>query len=254
MHLELLGRDKDDAGCDLPPRVIFVTTSDFNENLNALLSIFMWQAIFLPMNTADRHYKGALARPVRLIFDEFRNIGKLASFVQTIAVVRSRNIDVSIIVQSLAQIEDVYGKEGAATIRENCPTTVYLGGGRGWTSAKQISEEIGKETVIKTDWSKQGAGLGTSATRSRNSIQRDVYDPHEIATLSDQNAIVLIGDREAIEDGKSWCYNHPCYDPKYMAEHSDYFFDYKAWKAAGSPLGRDVDVWEEAYWKERGMA
>ncbi len=86
----------------------------------------MWQAIYLPMSTADTRNSGKLPRPVPLVFDEFKNIGKTGSFVQTVAVVRSRNIDVAIMLQNASQLEEVYGKEEAATIRGNCATTVYL--------------------------------------------------------------------------------------------------------------------------------
>ena len=85
-----------------------------------------WQAIYLPMSTTDTRNSGKLPRPVSLVFDEFKNMGKTGSFVQTVAVVRSRNIDVAIMLQNASQLEEVYGKEEAATIRGNCATTVYL--------------------------------------------------------------------------------------------------------------------------------
>ena len=105
-------------------------SSNFNDNLNALLLIMMWQAIYLPMTTEGAQNSGKLHRPVSIVFDDFKNIGKLGSFVQTIAVVRSRYNDVAIMLQNTSQLEEVYGKEGAATIRGNCATTVYLGGRR----------------------------------------------------------------------------------------------------------------------------
>ena len=199
IHLERLGQVEDEWGA-LRPRIIFVVSSDFNDNLNALPSIMMWQAICLSMSTADTRNSGKLPRPVPLVFDEFKNIGKIGSFVQTIAVVRSRNIDVAIMLQNASQLEEVYGKEGAATIRGNCATTVYLGDERDFATAKQISEGTGKETFYKYDWSRQGSGIGVTSTRQRNSIERDVYDPNEVSTPSATKVLVLIGDKQPIVD------------------------------------------------------
>ena len=250
IHLERLGQVEDEWGRPLKPRVIFVITSDFNDSLNSLLSIMMWQAIYLPMSTADTRNAGRLPRPVSLIFDEFRNIGKLGSFIQTIAVVRSRNIDVSIMLQTASQLEEVYGREGAATIRGNCATTLYLGGGHDVTTAKAISEEIGKATVYKEDWSKQGSGIGATGSRQRSSLARDVYDPTEVATLPATKALVMIGQEQVIEDDKSLVWEHRNYDPTYMGEDPKRRFDYRAWKEAGRPMGKDLARWEEAWFKE----
>lgn len=247
IHLERLGQVEDEWGRALRPRVIFVVSSDFNDNLNALLSIMMWQAIYLPMSTADTRNSGKLPRPVSLVFDELKNIGKIGSFVQTIAVVRSRNIDVAIMLQNASQLEEVYGKEGAATIRGNCATTVYLGGGRDFATAKQISEETGKETVYKYDWSRQGSGIGATSTRQRNSLARDVYDPNEVSTLPATKALVLIGDKQPIVDDKSLVWEHRNYDPTYMGTEPERAFDYLAWKRAGRPMGDDLASWESAH-------
>ena len=247
IHLERLGQVEDEWGRPLRPRVIFVVSSDFNDNLNALLSIMMWQAIYLPMSTADTRNSGRLPRPVSLVFDEFKNIGKIGSFIQTIAVVRSRNIDVAIMLQNASQLEEVYGKEGAATIRGNCATTVYLGGGRDFATAKQISEESGKETVYKYDWSRQGQGLSATSTRQRSSLARDVFDPNEVSTLPASKALVLIGDKQPIVDDKSLVWEHRNYDPTYMGMDPERAFDYLAWKEAGRPMGESLAAWEEAW-------
>ena len=244
LRLETLGQEADAAGRPLPPRVVFVISSDFKDDLNSLLSILMWQAIFLPMEAADSGGGGALPRPVSLVFDEFGNVGKLPSFKRCVAVVRSRNIDVSIVVQSLSQLDDVYGKDAAVTIRENCPTTLFLGGGGGLSSAEQVSREAGKETDVKTSWSRRGAGLAAEQTRSRDSLGRDVFDPHEVRSLPFRKALVLMGGKEAILDDKSLVWECSRYDPRYMARDPELSFDYAAWREAGRPLGEAALAWE----------
>jgi len=243
VHLELLGQTKMPDGTPRPPTVTFVITSDFDGSLNCLMSLFAWQAINLPLRAADAA-GGVLPRPVSLIFDEFKNIGKLPSFSQCISVVRSRDVDLTVILQNLSQLESVYGEEDAATIRGNCPTTLYLGGGRDYATAEQISKETGTSTIVKTDWSRRGDGLTADYTRNRNSMERAVYTADEVALLPSTRALVLMGDRPVIEDDKSWCFEHPRYDPVYQARPpAKRRFDYVAWRRAGQPLGEAADAW-----------
>lgn len=245
LGLAMLGQPVDAEGKPRPPRATFVTVSDFDPSLNSLLSLFVWEAIFMPMRAADGTPGGRLPRPVSLILDEFGNTGKLPGFTQCIAVVRSRNIDVSIMLQSLAQLDEIYGEHAAQIIRDNCPTTVYLAGGRSPSSAERISKEAGKATVIKTDVSVRGAGLTAERTRNRTSIARDVLDPHEVSTLPDDDALVLMGSKEPVVDRKAHVWDHPRYDPRYMAERPERAFDYEAWRAAGRPLGETARKWAE---------
>lgn len=243
LRLDMLGQCRDEAGRELPPRVVFVSSSDYKETLSPLLSILMWQAIFLPMEVADGRCGGRLPRPVSVILDEFKNVGKLPSFEKCIAVARSRDIDLTVIVQSLSQIEEVYGEKGAITIRENCPTTLLLAGGRGYDTAEHISREAGKGTYDKASLSRRGSGLDRDVTRSEDLFGRDVIDAHEVATMDASKAIVLIGDKEVIVDEKARVWDHPRYDPDYMGEHAPRRFDYGAWRAAGRPLGADAAAW-----------
>ena len=248
LELAMLGQSHDEHGNKRPPRVTFIIMSDFDESLNCLLSILMYQAINGPMHTADDKNHGVLPRPVSIIMDEFKNVGKMPSFPQCIAVVRSRNIDCSIILQNLSQLKEMYGENDAATIRGNCPTTVYLGGGRDWATAKQFAEESGKETITTQTSSLRGLVLTGEKTISTQTMGREVYDASEIATLSSKKALVWMGDKQVIKDAKSWCYEHKRYSKDYQgippAKRS---FDYLSWKNAGRPLGEEALIWKREY-------
>ena len=52
----------------------------------------------------------------------------IPEFDKLISVIRSREIYVSLIVQSLSQLEDLYGQAKAQTIINNCDHCLYLGG------------------------------------------------------------------------------------------------------------------------------
>ncbi len=66
--------------------------------------------------------------PVRIIFDDFATNTRISGFDNLMSVIRSRNISASIIIQSLSQLEVLYGKAKSTTIVNNCDTCLYLGG------------------------------------------------------------------------------------------------------------------------------
>ena len=72
-------------------------------------------------------YNGRLPVHVRMLLDEFANIGQIPQFEKLIATIRSREISASIILQSKSQLKAIY-RDNADTIEGNCDTTLFLGG------------------------------------------------------------------------------------------------------------------------------
>ena len=174
LRLDLLGMREDECGEPLPPRVVFVVSSDTSRSLRPIVSLAMWQAVRLPVRAAMRLPARRLPRHVSIVLDEFANVGELEGFVQAVSVVRSRNMNVEIILQSDSQLEDVYGERSARTIRANCATKVLLGGVRDMGTARMFSEELGKMTVYKRESSSQRSASGPSSSESMTSLSRDV--------------------------------------------------------------------------------
>ena len=80
----------------------------------------MYSQLFnLLCDKADDFYGGRLPVHVRLILDEFANIGQIPNFDKLIATIRSREISASIILQSQSQLKTIY-KDAADTIVGNC--------------------------------------------------------------------------------------------------------------------------------------
>ena len=80
----------------------------------------MYSQLFTTLcERADDYYGGRLPVHVRLILDEFANIGQIPQFEKLIATIRSREISASIILQSQAQLKSAY-KDNADTIAGNC--------------------------------------------------------------------------------------------------------------------------------------
>ena len=124
---------------------LFVIISDTDDTFNFVVSILYTQLFNLLCDKADDEYGGRLPVHVRVIADEFANIGQIPQFDKLIATIRSREISASIILQSQSQLKAMY-KDSADTILGNCDTTLFLGG-KEKTTLKEMSELLGKETI-----------------------------------------------------------------------------------------------------------
>lgn len=201
MDLDTLG-DKDTKS------VIFGILSDTDKTLSFLFAIMMWQCIDQLCRKALIDYGGRLPTPVHFIFDEFANIGTIPQIEETIAVTRSRNIGITIILQSMAQLESKYDKK-AKTIIDCCDTTLFLGGKSNSTN-KEISEMIGKQTIRQKTY---GSSTGQSSSSSKNTQigSRDLIDAAEIGKMSRRKAILLIAGTNPLMDTKYDPRKHPRY-------------------------------------------
>ena len=124
---------------------LFLIMSDTDTTFNFVIAMLQSQLFNLLCDKADDVYGGRLPVHVRVIADEFANIGQIPQFDKLIATIRSRKISASIILQSQSQLKAMY-KDSADTILGNCDTTLFLGG-KEKTTLKEMSELLGKETI-----------------------------------------------------------------------------------------------------------
>ena len=124
---------------------LFLIMSDTDTTFNFVIAMLQSQLFNLLCDKADDEYGGRLPVHVRVIADEFANIGQIPQFDKLIATNRSREISASIILQSQSQLKAMY-KDSADTILGNCDTTLFLGG-KEKTTLKEMSELLGKETI-----------------------------------------------------------------------------------------------------------
>ena len=136
MELDMIGDQK---------TAMFVIISDTDDTFNFVVAIMYTQLFNLLCDKADDEHGGRLPYHVRLLLDEFSNIGQIPKFDKLIATIRSREISASIILQSQSQLKTIY-KDAAETILGNCDTMLFLGGKESST-LKEISETLGKETI-----------------------------------------------------------------------------------------------------------
>lgn len=108
---------------------LFLTISDTDRSMDRLADAFMTQAIQILSKVADRNVEThRLDIPVRFYLDDFATNLYIPNFDKIVSVIRSREISVSIILQSLSQLTSLYGEARSHTIMNNCDHMVYLGG------------------------------------------------------------------------------------------------------------------------------
>ena len=108
--------------------VLFINVSDTDRAFDKITGLILRQAFKTLCKTADSNSDGALERPVRFYLDDFATSTVIEDFDKLISVIRSRNIAVSIILQSIVQLETIYERAKASTIITNCDHLLYLGG------------------------------------------------------------------------------------------------------------------------------
>ncbi|MFR3054020.1 MAG: VirD4-like conjugal transfer protein, CD1115 family [Eggerthella lenta] len=190
-------------------RAVFVVSSDTSSTFSFMLAITLWQTVNMLCDKADALPGGSLARPVHFICDEFANVGRLPDIEHVVSVIRSRNVYMSIILQSFAQLKSAYGDD-AQTIVDNCDTLLYLGG-KSVDTQKMISEMIGKETV-EVNAQNVSRGNGGSTTTNTSYIERDLMQASEVGRMGRDRALVLFSNAAPLRDSKYPTQRHPRYE------------------------------------------
>lgn len=123
---------------------LFLTVSDTDRSMDKLVNLFYTQAFHALCHSADRDYPDhRLPVPVRFMLDDFAAGTVIPDFDNLTSVIRSREISVSIVIQSLTQLESLYGKDKAMTIVNNCDNCLYLGG-QDVNTAKFMAEKMNR--------------------------------------------------------------------------------------------------------------
>ena len=105
---------------------VFIVVQDEKKTYHSLVTIFLKQCYETLVRVAQENPGGKLKYRTNFLMDEFANMPPLSDVDSMVSAARSRNIRLSFIIQNFSQLNDVYGKEKAETIRGNCGNTIYL--------------------------------------------------------------------------------------------------------------------------------
>lgn len=193
---------------------LFLIMSDTDSTFNFVIALLESQVFNLLCDKAYEVYGGSLPVHVRFILDEFANIGQIPEFEKKIAVLRSREISASIILQSQAQLKTIY-KDAAETIISNCDSTLFLGG-KEKSTLKEISELLGKETIDSFNTS-ENRGTQISHGLNYQKLGKELMSQDELAVMDGGKCIFQLRGVRPFFSDKFDITKHPRY--KYLADY-----------------------------------
>lgn len=178
---------------------LFCVIPDNDTSFNFLVSMMYTQIFQRLFRLADDKYHGRLPVPVHLLMDEFANIALPDDFEKILSVMRSRNVCVSIILQTISQLKTLY-KDSWETITGNCDELLFLGSNEA-TSTKYLSEKLGKETIDTNTFGRTKGRNDSYSTNYQNS-GRELMTADEIGKMDNNYAIVFIRGEDPVYDRK----------------------------------------------------
>lgn len=190
----------------------FVITSDQHPAFDFLAVLFYSMLFIKLVDHAHEQQDGRLPIPVNFILDEFSNIGAIPDFTKKISTVRKYGINITVIIQNIAQIQNRYPKGQWEEIIGNCNTFVFLGCDDS-TTANYISDNTGIATVVVNSKShdrtamtglksldyKESSGLG----------KRAIMTPDEVKQMPADEAILFIHGQKPLKVKKFFYWEHP---------------------------------------------
>lgn len=192
----------------------FCITSDQDSTFDFLASLFFSFLFIRLVRFADNHGEnGKLPVPVNFVLDEFPNIGAIPDFKKKISTTRSRGINISVIFQNLAQLQNRYPDGAWQEILGNCDTQLFLGCTDDVT-AKLVSDRTGEVTVAVASKSKKLNSWRVSDytpeyREARSLGKRKLLTPDEILRLPVNEALVIMRGQKVLKVEKYDYTNHP---------------------------------------------
>lgn len=141
---------------DGEPTVIFISYKDEESLHYEVISMFLTN-LYTELIAVARRKGTSLQRPFYFLLDEFGNLPQFNDFDKVISACAGRNIWFLLILQSYAQLNNVYGQETAEIIKDNLNTHIFFGTNNPETK-REFSEECGKKTIISPVSALNGSG------------------------------------------------------------------------------------------------
>ena len=164
---------------------IFIIMPEEDSSKYFMVSLIIQQLYREILAVADEN-GGKLKNRVVFYCDEFGTLPKIESAEMMFSASRSRLVSIVPIIQSLAQLEKNYGKEGAEIIVDNTQLTVFGGFAPNSETAQVLSKSLGSKTVLSGSVSQSK----NDPSRSLQMIERPLMTAEELKALPKGTFIV----------------------------------------------------------------
>ena len=206
----------------------FFIISDTDTTYNFIVALAFSQMFNLLCERADDVHGGRLPHHVRVLWDEAANTGQVPNLEKLVAVIRSREVSLTLFYQAQSQCKAIY-KDNAETIMGNMDSVVFLGG-REHSTVKEISEAwLGKQTIsMQTD--SRSRGQSESYSQNTQRLGRELMTMDELTTMPGDKCIIQLRGLR------------PFFSPKYdLKQHPNYRYTAEADKKNSFDLSRLIN-------------
>lgn len=173
---------------------LFLKIPDEKDTRHTLAAAFILCIYKALIKKASTREDLSLPRNVYFILDEFGNMPKIDKFDKMITVGRSRKIWFNMVVQSYAQLDNVYGKTVGDIVKSNCGMKMFIGS-NDIETCKEFSELCGNCTVSTTSVSRSMGAKEGEANYSTSIQTRPLIYPSELQKINNKtdtgNAIIV---------------------------------------------------------------
>lgn len=188
---------------------LFLVMPDNDQSFNFLISMFYTQLFDILIRIADHKCHGSLPIHVRLWADEFYAGPKPTNTEVLMGTIRSRNLSIVPILQSIAQIKAVFPQEKWEVFLDNCAVMIYLGSGpAAFSTHEYISKLLGEMTI---DTRNDGVTTGSHGSSSLNNQRagRGLMTPGEVKRLDRKKCLIFMEGQYPILDWKNLPFETP---------------------------------------------
>ena len=165
---------------------IFVIMPEENPNTFFMISLIIQQLYREILAMADEN-GGKLKNRCVFFCDEFGTLPKIESAEMMFSASRSRRLQIVPIIQSFAQLDKNYGKEGAEIIVDNTQLTLFGGFAPNSSSAETLSKALGSRTVMSGSVSRSK----NDPSQSLQMIERPLMTPDELKSMPKGQFVVM---------------------------------------------------------------
>ena len=172
------------------PTVIYIIVPDEDKTYYSLITIIVGLLYRELVKLANSNENKKLPIQIDWLLDEFANCPPLSDIEAIVSVARSRGMRFQFFIQSFSQLDNVYGKEVAQIILDNCGLAYLKTNTQ--ESAELISKFLGKKTIKSNSVSQSIGKLDSSGNMSTSLMGRELLTPEEVKQLHHKTIIFPI--------------------------------------------------------------
>ncbi len=188
------------------PTAIFLICPDENTTRHFFASLFIRNLLNELIDLAEDH-NGLLPRTVLNLWDEWGNMPPIKDADTLFTAARSRGIRSLVALQSMAQLDEKYGRVKEKIIKESCQIIIFTFVAPAATgTAEELSKALGYQTVQSGSVSRNERGGNSSTTLSM--IKKPLLAPDEIIHMPRGSFVIMKGGCKPIQKSLPLCYDY----------------------------------------------